>query len=57
MGVGWFLFVILFGTRGCVDFVFLGIGFVLRIKGRFVEGALHLSSDVKMGYLGFTIDD
>ena len=41
----------------CADFGVLGIGFVLRIKGRFVEGALHLSSDVKMGYLGFTIDD
>jgi len=41
-GTGWFIFVILCGKGGWVSFGVLRIGFVLRKKGRFVEGARQL---------------
>jgi len=38
-GAGAVFFVILCGIRGWAGFGVLGIGFVLRKKGRFVKGA------------------
>ena len=46
------MFLVSLCTDRCwVDLGFLEIGFVLRIKGRFVERALQLSRNVKMGHI------